>query len=69
MTKDELIAKQQLEIEETNAKAKANMATLKKLKNSFYCIGAPLNDNALKMDKEQLMWCARLVELIDEIEL
>jgi hypothetical protein len=68
MTKDELIVSQQLQIEELSAKLKTNNALRKKLISSFYSIGAPLNDNLLNLNNEQLRWCAGLVALINEIE-
>ena len=68
MTKDELIVSQQLQIVELSVKLKTNKALRKKLISNFYSIGAPLNDNSLNMNSEQLRWCAGLVELINEIE-
>jgi hypothetical protein len=69
MTKDELIVRQQIQIEKMSAKLKQNKAVYKKAISRFYSIGAPLNDNLLKFNSEQLRWCAGLVELINEIEL
>lgn len=67
MTKDELITKQQLEIEEQKAII-ANNNTLKDmLLGRFFNIGQPLNDNVLKFNKDQMRWCFTVTELIEKI--
>lgn len=66
MNKDELIAKQQLEIEEMKMKLISNNETYKQLHGMFYSIGAPLNDNILKMNVDQLRWCSKVYNLITE---
>ena len=67
MTKDELIAKQQLEIEEYKQMLKENTKLKRDLVMMFYAIGQPLNDNILQFNKEQHKWCFRVVELIEEL--
>jgi|GEM_PF-1720501 len=54
MTKDELIAKQQLEIEELKVKVSRQQEAIKKVHSRFTCIGGPLNDNFLEFDKRQM---------------
>ena len=56
MTKDELIAKQQLHIEHLENQCEQNRIVKEELSGLFYGIGQPLNDNNLKMDKDQLKW-------------
>lgn len=67
MTRDELITKQQLEIEESRAALNDNAQILDKLHGQFYAIGAPLNDNVLQFNKEQMKWCFDVVNLIQQI--
>ena len=45
MTKDELIAKQQIEIEELKQQSKERKSALKDIVSQCVCIGGPLNDN------------------------
>ncbi len=68
MTKDELIAKQQIEIEEYREMLKENAVLHKSLIGKFYNIGAPLNDNVLQFNKDQRKWCLELFDLIDGIK-
>jgi hypothetical protein len=67
MTKDELITKQQLEIEEYKQKLIENTELKKDLEMRFYAIGQPLNDNCLRFNKEQLQWCFKTVELVESL--
>lgn len=67
MTKDELIAKQQLQIEEYKKMLEENSGLIKDLKMRFYAIGQPLNDNVLMFNKEQLKWCFKTVELVESL--
>ena len=67
MSEHELIAKQQLEIEDYKVRLKANKQISKDLHNKFYAIGAPLNDNLLRFNREQLAWCFELHELTQQI--
>lgn len=67
MTKDELITKQQLKIEEQKKKLKEYKATVRSINGKFYNIGEPLNDNRLKFNKEQQGWCFEVVELVNRI--
>jgi hypothetical protein len=67
MTKDELITKQQLEIEEYKQKLIENVEIKKKLEMRFYAMGQPLNDNCLQFNKEQLKWCLKTVELVEDL--
>jgi hypothetical protein len=64
MTKDELIAKQQLEIEEFKEWFKENGETLSDVCGMLYNVGAPLNGNKLGMSREQLNFLVELNGLI-----
>lgn len=68
MTNEELIAKQQHEIEEYKAALKENEKVVKKIQNSFYAIGQPLNDNILRFNKEQIKWALEVVALTEQIK-
>lgn len=67
MTKDELIAKQQLQIEEYKEKLKENKELIEQIIGKFYNIGQPLNDNILQMNKDQLKWCFGVVGLVEQL--
>jgi hypothetical protein len=67
ITPEELIAKQQLEIENLKLLLKENSELISELSNSFYSVGAPLNDNVVKMNKEQMKWCFGVAELVQQI--
>jgi hypothetical protein len=67
MTKDELIAKQQLEIEDYKAQLIENTKIGREIKGKFYNIGAPLNDNILQFNKDQMKWCFQVVELVERL--
>ena len=67
MTKDELIAKQQLEIEDYKAQLIENTKIGRDIKGKFYNIGAPLNDNILQFNKDQMKWCFQVVELVEQL--
>lgn len=67
MNKDALIAKQQLEIEDYKDTANSNRIIRGDLRGHFIGIGAPLNDNRLKFNKEQMLWAAQAMELINNI--
>ena len=68
MTKDELITKQQLKIEELETLINQHKKTKDYLLMRFYAIGQPLNDNKLQFNKEQLLWCLKTVELIESFD-
>ncbi len=67
MTKEELITKQQLEIEECKSFIENTEKIKRNLRMKLYAIGQPLNDNVLKMNKEQLKWCFEINTLVDEL--
>jgi SMC interacting uncharacterized protein involved in chromosome segregation len=67
MTKDELIAKQQLQIEEYKKMLKENTELKRDLEMMFYAIGQPLNDNILQFNKKQQKWCFRVVSLVEQL--
>lgn len=67
MTKDELLAKQQLEIEGYKAKLIENAKILRKIHGKFYNIGQPLNDNVMQFNKEQIKWCFQVFEIFDQL--
>lgn len=54
--------KQQLEVETQNKEL------IKQIRMKFIAIGAPLNDNILKMNKKQLQWCASILDLVDQLQ-
>jgi len=55
MTKDELITKQQLEIEGLNEEVRNHSLACDEVFNIIYCIGGPLNDNKLGYTKVQML--------------
>jgi hypothetical protein len=65
MKKDELIAKQQIKIEEYEDLLKENEELKQQIMGKFYNIGQPLNDNVLNMNKEQMKWCFEVVSLTE----
>jgi hypothetical protein len=67
MTKDELIAKQQLQIEEYKEILKLNKELKRKIEGKLFNIGQPLNDNVLQMNKDQKKWCFGVVELVEQL--
>ena len=67
MTKEELIAKQQLEIEGYKAQLIENTKIGREIKGKFYNIGQPLNDNILQFNKDQMKWCFQVVELVEQL--
>ena len=67
MSKDELIAKQQIQIEQYKETLKENIGLISRIKGKFYNIGQPLNDNVLQMNKDQMKWCFSVVELIEQL--
>lgn len=67
MTKDELISKQQLQIEEYKQMLQENTELKRDLEMMFYAIGQPLNDNILQFNKEQQKWCFRVVALVEQL--
>lgn len=67
MTKDELIATQQLEIEKYKEMSERDSQTIKSLIGKFYNIGAPLNDNVLQFNKAQQKWLFEILDLIDSL--
>jgi hypothetical protein len=54
MTKDQLIAKQQLEIEMLKEESKRHAEACDEVHRIIYCIGGPLNDNKLGYTREQM---------------
>jgi len=67
MTKEELIVKQQLEIENYKEIFKSNKEIIDSLYMDFYAIGRPLNDNILNFNREQLIWCWNVDKKIEAI--
>ena len=54
MTKDELIVKQQLEIERLHKEESEHQVAIDKVHRILFCIGGPLNDNKRGYTREQL---------------
>jgi len=69
MTKDELITKQQLQIEHYKKVFSENTNLKRKMIGKFCNIGQPLNDNVLKMNKPQMKWCFEVVRLAEQINI
>jgi len=67
MTKDELITKQQLQIEEYKEMLNENKKLKSQIIGKFYNIRQPLNDNVLQMNKDQMKWCFEVVELAEQL--
>jgi len=63
MTKDELISRQQLEIEELKEKVEIAYACRERLHYVLYEIGGPLNDNKKRFDAVQLQTFARIASI------
>jgi hypothetical protein len=68
MSKDELISKQQLQIEHYKQMVRDNKKTINRIRMRFIGCGAPLNDNVLQFNSKQMLWCHDVLELIDSIE-
>lgn len=68
MTQKELITKQQLMIEDFKQRHEENKDILKILNYRINGIGQPLNDNFLKMNKDQMQWVLGINALIESIE-
>jgi hypothetical protein len=66
MTKDELIAKQQIEIEELNEENQSFRKARGRALGHIYCIGGPLNDNKLGYSKAQMVTFARIAEELNQ---
>jgi hypothetical protein len=54
MTKEELITKQQLEIEELKSKVQLDSQAIDSVHSVLFCVGGPLNDNKHSYSREQL---------------
>lgn len=67
MTKDELITKQQLQIEGYKEMFEENNKLRGELIGKFYNIGQPLNDNVLQMNSKQMKWCFGVVGLAEQL--
>lgn len=62
-----LYVKNQIKKYDMKERLVANSKLKSDLRSMFYGIGQPLNDNVLNFNKEQMMWCARVVEKIEQI--
>lgn len=67
MSKDELITKQQLEIEEYRVLFTDIANVRDKLMGQLFSIGAPLNDNRLQFNAKQRIWCHEVASLVDQL--
>ena len=65
MTKDELITKQQLEIEHFKNELVEKIEMIRQVGSILYCIGGPLNDNKGGFTREQLHTFWRIKEALD----
>jgi hypothetical protein len=64
MDKNELIAQQQIEIEEWKQENAELVEMKDALHRELYCIGGPFSDNVLMFDKEQLKVFIRIQSII-----
>ena len=64
MTKDELITKQQLEIEHFKNELVEKIEMIRQVGSILYCIGGPLNDNKDGFKREQLHTFWRIKEAL-----
>ena len=62
MTKDELIGKQQLEIENLKIRLAWANEDKQKIKSALICIGGPLNGNKLDYSVQQRNYLQRILE-------
>ena len=69
MTKEELITKQCLQIEDMRSIILDCETKINEVRNMFVSVGSPLNDNILKMNREQLIWCQEVLNKLLEINL
>lgn len=67
MKKDELIVKQQLELEKYKEMLEENKKLKSKITGKFYNCGQPLNDNVLQMNEAQMKWCFEVVGLVEDL--
>jgi len=67
MTVEELVTKQQLEIEEYKSILENNEVIINDLHSLIHGIGQPLNDNCLEFNKQQMKWCFDVLELVDSL--
>jgi len=67
MKVEELVTKQQLQIESLKENQKEVDEIKSLLVNKFIAIGAPLNDNKIKLDKKQMAWAFEVYALIETL--
>ena len=67
ISKEELIANQQIEIIEYKEMLKENYELKRTLWGMFYSMGQPLNDNILQFNQDQQNWCSKVIEVIEKI--
>lgn len=65
MTKDELICKQQLEIEHLKIRLGWANEDKQKIASALVCIGGPLNDNKLGYSVPQRNYLQQILELAE----
>lgn len=68
MTNDEIIAKQQIEIENLREWQGWVKIDFENIRSILYCIGGPLNDNVLNYSKEQLSTFFRIADIANDYE-
>jgi hypothetical protein len=68
MTKDGLIARQQLKLEYHTDQNKVHAELKRLLIGKFYNIGQPLNDNILQFNPKQQRWAWDVVQLIEQLD-
>ncbi len=67
MRVEELICKQQLELEDLKTKVASFEDAFKRIHANLYSVGAPLNDNFLEYRKEQLAVFFRIASIMEEL--
>ena len=60
MNNNQLIVKQQLQIEELKDIIANNEIIKNELHRLLFSIGAPMNDNLLQFNKNQIAWCGKI---------
>lgn len=68
MTEAELIARQQLDLENCKQLAESNLEIKRQIIGKFYNIGQPLNDNILQLNPKQQKWAWDVVKLVEQLE-
>ena len=69
MTVEELVTKQQLEIERYKSILENNEKIIDNLHYKIHGIGQPLNDNCLEFNNKQLKWAQEVLDLVESLNI